>query len=158
MLRRTPPNRTMPMARCLLGLTCLGMGGLMLTGCGGGGGGNGSSDISTGASGRLQNVQIGPRAGSALVSPATTFQLSWTAAAPPPATFGVLLRRYLEPRGGESKDTSTQNIFVSQQGPGFVYNVGRKDGFQLDVGGVYYLNLHSGAGDTHPARAAASRA
>ena len=75
----------------------------MLAGCGGGGGGgNGPSDISTGASGWLQNVPIGPRAGSAFVSPATTFQLSWTAAAPLPATFGVLLRRYLEPRGGES--------------------------------------------------------
>ena len=152
MQRRTVPRRTAPVAGCLLGLTCLGMGGLMLAGCGGGGGGgNGPSDISTGASGRLQNVQIGPRAGSAFVSPATTFQLSWTAAAPPPATFGVLLRRYLEPRGGESKDTSTQNIFVSRQGPGFVYNVGRKDGFHLDTGGVYYLDLHSGAGDTQQA-------
>ncbi len=136
----------------LFGLTCLSLGSLALTGCGGGGGGShGSSDISTGAMGRLQDVQIGPRTGSAFISPAATFQLSWSAAAPPPATFGVLLHRYQEPRGGESKDTGTQNVTVSQQGAGFVYNVARSDGFQLDTGGVYFLDLHSGAGDTQQA-------
>jgi len=141
---------TTAQARRLLGLTCLALGGLAPAGCGGGGGGSGggSSDITTGASGRLQDVQIGPRAGTAFVSPATVFQLSWAAAAPPPATFGVLLRRYQEPRGGQSKDTGAQNISVTRQGQSFVYNVARRDGFQLDSGGVYYLDLHSGAGDT----------
>jgi len=142
--------KTTSIAGRLFGLTCLGLGGLALTGCGGGGG-HSSPDIVTGADGRLQDVQIGPRPGSAFVSPSTTFQLSWTAAAPPPATFGVLLRRYQEPRGGESKDTGAQNITVTQQGPGFVYNVGRKDGYQLDIGGVYYLDLHSGAGESRQA-------
>lgn len=134
-------------------LAGLALAGPLLTGCGGGGGGNGggSSDITTGANGRLQDVQIGPRAGAAFVSPATVFQLSWAAPAPPPASFGVLLRRYREPRGGQSKDTGPQNISVTQQGAAFVYNVARRDGFQLDTGGVYYLDLHSGAGDTQQA-------
>lgn len=136
-------------AQSLFGLACLGLGAAVLTGCGGGS--HGSSDISTGAMGRLQDVQIGPRAGAAFISPSTIFQLSWTAAAPPPATFGVLLHRYGEPRGGESKDTGTQNVTVSPQGPGFVYNVARRDGYRLDTGGVYFLDLHSGAGNTRQA-------
>jgi len=142
-------GKTASIAGCLFGLTCLG--GLALTGCGGGGGSHGSSDITTGANGRLADVQIGPRPGSAFVSPSTTFQLSWTGGAPPPAAFGVVLRRYGEPRGGESKDTGAQNVTVTPQGPGFVYNVGRKDGYRLDTGGVYYLDLHSGVGETQQA-------
>lgn len=144
-----PPKRA-PMAGYLLGLTCLGLGGLALAGCGGGGS-HSTPDITTGANGRLADVQIGPRPGSAFVSPATTFQLSWTGGAPPPATFGVLLRRYGEPRGGESKDTGAQNVSVTQQGPGFVYNVGRKDGYPLDIGGVYYLDLHASTGESRQA-------
>jgi len=142
-------HRTATHARPFLGLTCLALGGLALAGCGGGGGGGkgGSSDITTGANGRLQDAQIGPRAGTAFISPATIFQLSWTAAAPPPASFGVLLRRYQEPRGGESKDTGAQNVDVTQQGAAFVYNVARTNGFHLEGGGVYFLDLHSGAGD-----------
>ena len=124
--------------------------GLLSAGCGGGGS-HSSPDITTGASGRLADVQIGPRPGAAFVSPNATFQLSWTAAAPPPATFGVLLRRYEEPRGGESKSTGTQNVTVTQPGAGYVYNVQRKDGYPFDRGGVYYLDLHSGTGDTQQA-------
>lgn len=124
------------------------LGPLVLTGCGGGGS-HSSSDVSTGANGRLADVQVGPRAGAVFVDPAATFQLAWPdPAAPPPATFGVALRRFQEPRGGESEDVSTQNVTVSQPGPAFVYNVGRKDRYPFDVGGVYYLDLHASTGET----------
>ena len=137
-----PPHR-------LLCALCLSLGGLALAGCGGGGGSHSSSDVSTGANGRLADVQVGPRAGAVFVGPASTFQLAWPSpAAPPPATFGVTLRRFQEPRGGEAKDVSTQNVTVSQQGAAFVYNVGRKDHYPFDVGGVYYFDLHASTGET----------
>ena len=127
---------------------CLSLSGLALAGCGGGGS-HSSPDVSTGASGRLADVQVGPSAGAVFVDPASTFQFSWpNPAAPPPATFGVGLRRFLEPRGGESRDVGTQNVTVSQVGSAFIYNVRRKDQFALDAGGVYYFDLHASTGET----------
>ena len=130
-----------------LAMLAAGLIGPILSGCGGGGGGS-SANIGTGTNGRLQDVQLAPSAGAVFVSPNAIFQLSWTVAAPPPSQFDVTLQRYLEPRGGESQDTSSQNVSVTQQGSSFVWNVQRKDQFPFDTGGVYYLDLRSNTGET----------
>ncbi len=129
------------------GVLAAGLLGIFLPGCGGGGGSSSSSTISTGANGRLQDVQIGPRPGAVFVCPSAIFQLCWTNAMPPPSQFDVTLRRYQEPRGGESQDTGSQNITVTPQSGGFAWNVQRKDQYRLDIGGVYYLDLRSNTGE-----------
>lgn len=130
----------------LYGPLAAGLLGMLLSGCGGGGGSS-SASVGPGTNGRLQDVQLAPRPGAVFVSPTAIFQLSWTAAAPPPSQFDVTLQRYQEPRGGESQDTSAQNTILTQQGS-YVWNVQRKDQFPFDTGGVYYLDLRANTGET----------
>ena len=115
-----------------------------LSGCGGGSGSTSDfNNVSTGQNGSLADVQVGPPAGSTYISKATTFQVSWPDAYPPPSEFGIALRRYKEARGGESKAVETQKIDVNRQGNSFAWNVARKDKFDLDGEGVYYLEISS---------------
>ena len=72
--------------------------------------------------------------------PGDPLQLSWTAAAPPPATFGVLLRRYQEPRGTDTGSNEEQNITLSGSGTN-AWQVRRKDNYDLENDATYYLEI-----------------
>ena len=126
------------------------VGAMALSGCGGGGGNNGNDVVntSTGQNGRLEDVQVGPPAGSTYISKATSFQASWSNSAPPPSNFGAALIRYQEARGGEKKSVTSQKISVDRQGNSFSYNIARRDNFDLDGEGVYYLELTSPGSST----------
>jgi hypothetical protein len=131
--------------------TTLALGGLLaLTGGCGSGGGDNSADINTGGNGRLENVSVGPTPGSTYISTSTVFQASWNAASPPPSQYRVALRRYKENSGSPSIDD--QKIDVQRQGNDFRWNIQRKDGFDLDQRGIYYLEL------TSPSSSLAARA
>jgi len=124
-------------------------------GCGGGGGDdNGSAagfDIQTGVGGSggdLNTVAISPTPGTVFVGRATPINIAWNGTAVPPAEFSARLQRYLEPLGGERRDVSSQNITVTRVGQSFAYNIKRRDNFDLDSGGVYYLELTAPGGQT----------
>jgi hypothetical protein len=119
-------------------------------GCGSGGSGDKTADINTGGNGRLENVSVGPPPGSTYISTATVFQASWNANFPPPAQYRVALRRYKE--NGGSPSIADQKISVQRQGSDFRWNIQRKDNFDLDQRGVYYLEL------TSPSTSLAARA
>jgi hypothetical protein len=116
--------------------------GILATGSGcGSGGGSSTPEIDTGGNGRLENVSVGPSPGSTYISTATVFQASWNAAFPPPAQYNVALKRYHENSGSPSTDD--QKITIQRQGSTFIWNIQRKDNFDLDQRGVYYLELTS---------------
>ncbi|MEI6431898.1 MAG: hypothetical protein WCP07_06930 [bacterium] len=123
----------------ILLLTVVLAGTVLLSGCGGGSSNSSDfSNISTGQNGRLEDGVLGPSGGSTFISTGTVFQLSWPGA-PPPNEFGVALRRYKEARGGEDKEVSTQRIDVRREGNSNAWNIARRDNFDLDREGVYYL-------------------
>jgi len=111
------------------------------SGCGGSGSSSNSGEIDTGGNGRLENVSVGPSPGSTFISTATVFQASWNALTPPPSQYKIALRRYQE--NGGSPSIEDQKISVSRQGSDFRWNIQRKDNFDLDQNGVYYLELTS---------------
>ncbi len=122
-------------------------------GCGGGGDDGGASgfDIQTGVGGSggdLNTVAISPSPGSVFVGRATPFNIAWNGTALPPLEFSARLQRYLEPIGGESRSVTSQDITVSRVGQSFAYNIRRRDDFDLDGGGVYYLELTAPGGQT----------
>jgi hypothetical protein len=57
----------------------------------------------------------------------------------------VSLHRYQEARGGQSRSDTTQKIEVLNLG-GNAWNVRRRDNFNLDQDGVYYLRLTTPGG------------
>ena len=100
-----------------------------------------------GTGGSLRSVQIRPTPGTTFISRNTIFELSWTEEDPPPSSFSVALRRYREARGEEDREIETQVTELNQEGDSFVWTLRRRDNFDLDVGGVYFLELVS-AGET----------
>lgn len=108
--------------------------------------------VRPGTSGRLDGVSVSPTPGSVFIPKGTTFQVSWQGPTPPPSEFAVALRRYKEPRGSDIGSDEEQRITVTQQGSGFVWNVKRRDNFDMDVNGVYYLEVT--APGENPVRAA----
>lgn len=119
-------------------------------GCGSGSGGNNSNGgvtINTGSSsGSLSNATTNPGPGEVFIPAASTFNISFPFG-PPPRQFTVFLRRFLEPIGGESFDTPTQAIEVSQVNS-TTWNVRRRNNFDLDLGGVYFLELVASGGQS----------
>lgn len=98
--------------------------------------------VNTGSgSGSLSGVIISPATGSVFIAKTTAFFLSWNGATPPPAQFTVGLRRFQEARGGEDKSDTEQVVTVTRQGNTNSWQVKRRDNFNLDTGGVYYLEL-----------------
>jgi hypothetical protein len=136
-------NRRIFLARAakagLAGVT-LGGAGFGLAGCGGGG--NRNSDgvtIQSNGNGRLEDVEV-LFGGDAVFVPRTqTFELRWPDGNPP-SQFTVFLRRFLEPRGGLGLSRDAQRITVDQIN-GNSWSLRRRDNFDLDAGGVYYIEL-----------------
>jgi hypothetical protein len=115
-----------------------------LAGCGGG-----SDDrvddadfTETGFNGRLTPVRITPWPGAVFVPASSAFQIAWTAENPPPPQFSVKLQRYKEARGDAGRAIEEQRITVPRQND-FTWQVRRTDGFELDRGGVYFLELRT---------------
>lgn len=102
--------------------------------------------IDTGsATGRLSDVQISPAPGALFIPRGTAFQIAWSAAAPPPPQVTVRLWRYQEARGGEPRLVGKKPLDPpARQGNAFVWNIKRRDSFDLDQGGVYFLELDAG--------------
>jgi hypothetical protein len=119
-----------------------------LSGCGGSSNNNNNSEntVQTGANGRLAAVSIGPAPGSVFIGKASTFQVRWPSSDPPPAEFTPILHRYKEANGGLPREITEQNISITRQGTDYVWNIARRDNFDLDGEGVYYLELRSGGG------------
>jgi hypothetical protein len=125
----------------LAGVTLGGMG-LGLTGCGGGGNNNGRGDTvttQTGGNGLIRDVEVLSGGASVFISRAQAFELNWPDGNPP-AEFTVSLRRFQEERGGESLSNGTQRITLTQL-DGSSWSLRRRDNFDLDAGGVYYIEL-----------------
>jgi hypothetical protein len=125
----------------LVGATVSGAG-LSLVGCGGGG--SGDSDrvtIRTSGNGSLSDVILTPEAGATFISRSEDLEIEWPNGNPPDE-FTVRLQRFREPRGGESREISSQKITVDDLG-GNRWRIRRRDNFDLDARGVYYLEFTS---------------
>lgn len=117
-----------------------------LSGCGGGGGnGSFSQRVSTGGTGRVENVQFGPKGGTAFVTRTQTFQMAWTNAAPPPQVVDVSLMRYQEARGGEARSIAPTRVGVQQAAGSLTWDI--KAASDMAADGVYFLELAT-AGQT----------
>jgi hypothetical protein len=116
----------------------------VLTGCGGGK--EKEAAVVTGSEdGFLRTVKINPPPGSSFISKQTKFYLSWEDGDTPPPSFTAVLVRYTEPDDSDITDNTTeQRTQVIRQGTQNIWEVSRTDGFDLDRGGVYYLQLKSG--------------
>lgn len=117
-----------------------------ITGCGGTRR-RGPSVANPGTGGSLRSVQIRPTPGTTFIPRNTIFELSWSAENPPPSSFSAALRRYKEARGDEERIIETQVTELTRQGDSFVWSLRRRDNFDLDIGGVYFLELVS-SGET----------
>ncbi|MDX1932698.1 MAG: hypothetical protein SFU56_08855 [Capsulimonadales bacterium] len=119
----------------------------MIAGCGGGSN-NSQSDavsISTSFNGSLANATTtNPAPGAVFIGRATDFTLDF-AGGDPPRQFNVALRRFLEPIGGQSFQTPSQRIEISQI-TSRSWRIARRDNFDLDSGGVYFLDLTASGG------------
>ena len=115
---------------------------LGLSGCGGGGEREvDNPTVQTGGTGLVSAVSLFPEPGATFISRDQDVELSWPDGNPP-AAFTVTLHRFLEPRGGQARETPTQRIEVAPAG-GNRWLVRRTDDFELDRGGVYYLEIAS---------------
>src|SRR5262249_30902455 len=92
--------------------------------------------INTGGNGNLNGIQISPAPGSVFIPRNQTFQISWASGTQPPPQLGIEIMRYNQDDGS----SSSQKQDIQDQG-GFVYNVTRKDHFNLDQAGVYFLEI-----------------
>lgn len=123
-----------------LALTALAAGsGFGLAGCGGGGSPN--DTVRTSGTGRVADVRVTPEPGATFIGRAESFVLEWPDGNPP-AEFNVTLHRFLEPRGGQQRETPIQTTIITSLGPSR-WSVERRDGFDLDNRGVYYVQLAS---------------
>lgn len=132
-----------------------------LTGCGGDKAQpNQASSGST--SGSLRDVEISPYPGSAFIPKGSTFRLSWSDDAPPPPSFTVALYRYTEEcdcdctsssddgtdsctsSGSVDGGSSIQATDLNRVGDSYSWELTRSDGYDLDEGGPYYIELASG--------------
>lgn len=116
-----------------------------LTGCGGGNSGsNNEVTVSTGSNGSLATVSFKPDPGS-FINRAQTFVARWLNGQQPPAQFTASLHRYTETRGTATRSDSLQKITVASLG-GNQWSIQRRDNFELDQDGVYYLRLTNPGG------------
>ena len=101
--------------------------------------------INTGTSaGTLGAVQFSPSAGSVYIPRASPLQISWPAGSAPPPTFEIRLWRYKEARKSFSRDVSEQPLADPvRAGDAYTWTLRRRDGSDLDPGGVYYLELRA---------------
>jgi hypothetical protein len=103
----------------------------------------GPSVANPGTGGELRSVQIRPTPGTTFISRNTIFEFSWSEENPPPSSFSAALRRYKEARGEEDRVIETQVTELTRQGDSFIWTLKRRDNFDLDSGGVYFLELVS---------------
>lgn len=116
-------------------------------GCGGGknSSNEGSRTITTGFNGSLSNATtINPSPGAVFIGRGSDFTLDFPFG-DPPREFSVALRRFLEPIGGQPFQTPSQAIDVTQIGDRR-WRIQRRDNFDLDSGGVYFLELSAPGG------------
>lgn len=116
-------------------------------GCGGGGNSSnsGGATINTNFNGSLSNVtSTSPVPGAVFISRGSSFTIDFPFG-DPPRSFTVLLRRFLEPIGGESFSTPSQAIEINQINEKS-WNIRRRNNFELDAGGVYFLDLIASGG------------
>jgi hypothetical protein len=101
--------------------------------------------VNTGtASGQLSSVQLTPTPGAVFLPRASSFQLTWPAGTTPPPSFEVRLWRYKEARGLAGRSVEEQALAdPTRTGSTFVWNIRRRDGVDLDAGGVYFLELRA---------------
>jgi hypothetical protein len=135
-----PGSRRDAIAGILISVLILLMTGI--TGCGGTRR-RGPSVANPGTNGSLRAVQIRPTPGATFISRNTIFEFSWTEDDPPPSSFSAALRRYKEARGEEARVIETQVTELTRQGDSFIWTLKRRDNFDLDSGGVYFLELVS---------------
>ena len=97
------------------------------------------------SSGSLTGVQFSPTPGSVYIPKASRFQISWpTGGSAPPPTFEVRLWRYKEARNSLSREVTEQALAdPARDGNSFAWTLRRRDGADLDPGGVYYLELRA---------------
>lgn len=107
----------------------------------------GPSVAEPGTTGSLSTVRIQPTPGTTFIARSTIFRLVWNADLPPPSVFSASLRRYKEARGEEPRTIDTQVTELVREGDDYVWLLRRRDGFDLDQNGVYYLEL-TGGGET----------
>ena len=125
----------------LAGVTLGGMG-VGLAGCGSGSKKNSDGQtIQTNGNGRVQDVVVDSGGRSVFIVRTQDIVIDWPDGNPP-AQFTVFLRRFKENRGGEPLDITTQKIDVTQIN-GSKWLIKRRDSFDLDAGGVYYLEVGS---------------
>jgi hypothetical protein len=109
-----------------------------------------ASRVTTGGNGSLSSVQVSPAPGTVALPKGSPLRLTWPNSSPP-ASFEVNLVRYQEARGGEDHREYTQPVTITQTGTN-QWDVKRRDNFDLDEGGVYYLEVT--APGENPVRAA----
>jgi hypothetical protein len=93
----------------------------------------------------LRDVVLSPEAGATFISRSDFIELQWPNGNPP-AEFTVRLQRFLEPRGGEGREIRSQKIVVEAGNSGISgapWIIRRRDDFDLDPRGVYYIELTS---------------
>lgn len=126
----------------------LGVAGLLLvgtvTGCGGGGGGNqNDNEIINNPGGTdsidLSRLSVQPyREVSAYIDDDTEFLLSWPTAADAPRSVQARLYRFLEARGGESRqDLLEETSIVASSNSSWLV----RPRFDLAAGGAFYLDV-----------------
>lgn len=108
--------------------------------------------VSTGSGGgSLANAVLEPAPGTVYIPKSTDFVLRWPNGATPPANFDVQLRRYKEQRGTDEGGDSEQRIEIDRLGSDNAWRIRRRDDFDLDGAGVYYLEITSGSDQTRAA-------
>ncbi|MBC7804706.1 MAG: hypothetical protein H7145_01020 [Akkermansiaceae bacterium] len=126
----------------------LGAAGVLLagtvTGCGGGGNDNENDNVSIDNPGGSSSDDLSrlalepPHDRAAYINDDTDFLLSWPSAAEAPRSAQVRLYRFLEARGGESREDRFEESFITGNNNGSW--VVRSRNF-LATGGVYYLDV-----------------
>ena len=96
------------------------------------------------SSGSLTGVQFSPAPGSVYISRASSFRIAWPAGGTPPPTFEIRLWRYKEARNALGREVTEQALADPvRDGSSFAWTLRRRDGADLDSGGVYYLELRA---------------
>ena len=96
------------------------------------------------SSGSLTGVQFSPAAGSVYIPRASSLRISWPTGSTPPPTFEVRLWRYKEARNALAREVTEQVLADPiRDGNNFTWTLRRRDGADLDPGGVYFLELRA---------------